>query len=138
MALQSSMTFINLPVKDLKKTMDFFTHIGFTFNPQFTDDKAASMVINDNTYAHFLTEAFFKNFTTKAISDATKSTEVLIALSAQNREQVDEIVKKAIESGGSPASDPQDHGFMYQWSFQDLDGHIWEVAYMDPSAMQQG
>lgn len=138
MTLKSSMTFINLPVKDLQKTMDFFTHIGFSFNPQFTDDKAASMVINDNTFAHFLIESFFKGFTPNAISDAKKSTEVLIALSAESKEQVDEIVNKAIEGGGSPASDKQDHGFMYQWSFQDLDGHIWEVAYMDPVAFQQG
>ncbi|MFC5466065.1 VOC family protein [Lederbergia graminis] len=138
MTLQSSMTFINLPVKDLQKTMDFFTHIGFAFNPQFTDENAASMIINDNTYAHFLIESYFKTFITKEISDAKKSTEVLIALAAESKEQVDEIVNKAIASGGSPASDPKDLGFMYQWSFQDLDGHIWEVAYMDPSAMQEG
>ncbi|MEW9670064.1 VOC family protein [Ammoniphilus sp. 3BR4] len=136
MALQLSKTFINLPVKDLKKTMDFFSQIGFEFNLQFTDDKAACMVINQNTYAMLLVESFFQTFTKKELADATRSTEVLVALSADSRAQVDEIVNKALSVGGSPANDPQDHGFMYGWSFQDIDGHIWEVFYMDETAIQ--
>lgn len=136
LALQLSKTFINLPVKDLKKTMDFFSQIGFEFNLQFTDDKAACMVINQNTYAMLLVESFFQTFTKKELVDATRSTEVLVALSADSRAQVDEIVNKALSVGGSPANDPQDHGFMYGWSFQDIDGHIWEVVYMDETAIQ--
>ena len=137
MAFQPSNTFINLPVKDLKKTMDFFAQVGFEFNLQFTDDKAACMIMNSNTYAMLLVEPFFQTFTKKELVDATRSTEVLVALSAQSRPQVDEIVDKALAAGGSPAGDPQDHGFMYSRSFQDIDGHIWEVLYMDESAVQQ-
>jgi predicted lactoylglutathione lyase len=137
MAFQASKTFINLPVKDLKKTMDFFSQVGFEFNLQFTDDNAACMVINEHTFAMLLVESFFQTFTKKELVDATRSTEVLVALSADSRSQVDEIVNKALAAGGSPANDPQDHGFMYSWSFQDLNGHIWEVFYMDESAAQQ-
>ncbi len=137
LALQLSKTFVNLPVKDLKKTMDFFSQVGFEFNLQFTDDKAACMVINENTFAMLLVESFFQTFTKKELVDATKSTEVLVALSADSRSQVDEIVNKALSAGGSPANDPQDHGFMYGWSFQDINGHIWEVFHMDETATQQ-
>jgi predicted lactoylglutathione lyase len=137
MAFQASKTFINMPVKDLKKTMDFFSQIGFEFNLQFTDDNAACMVINEHTFAMLLVEPFFQTFTKKELVDATRSTEVLVGLSADSRSQVDEIVNKALAAGGSPANDPQDHGFMYGWSFQDLSGHIWEVFYMDESAIQQ-
>lgn len=125
------MTFINLPVKDLKKSMSFFEQIGFSFNMQFTDDNAACMVINDHTFSMLLTEAHFKNFTSKEIVDATRQTESLISLAVESREQVDAIVEKAIAAGGSLASDPRDYGFMYQVGFQDLDGHIWEVFYME-------
>lgn len=138
MGFKPSMTFINFPVKDLKQTMDFFAQLGFTFNPQFTDDNAACMIINDNTFAMLLVESHFKNFTDKEIIDATKSVEVLIALQADSKEEVDEVVNKAIAAGGSPASDPKDYGFMYQWSFQDLNGHVWELNYMDPSFVQEG
>src|SRR5690606_26912691 len=131
-----NMTFINLPVKDLKKAMDFFSHIGFTFNSQFTDDNAACMVINEQTFAMLLTEARFKDFTNKEIIDASKSVEVLLGFSAESREQVNEVVNKAIDAGGSPAYDSKDYGFMYQASFMDLDGHVWEVIYMDPEAVQ--
>nr|WP_229753644.1 VOC family protein [Paenibacillus segetis] len=132
------MTFINLPVKDLKQAIDFFTQLGFSFNPQFTDDNATCMIINDNTFAMLLVESYFKNFTNKEIVDATKSTEVLVSLLADSKEQVNEIVNKALTAGGSPSSDPKDLGFMYQWGFQDPDGHIWELSYMDPSYVQQG
>lgn len=129
--------YVNLPVKDLDKTVDFFTKLGFSFNPQFTDETATCMIVSDDNFVMLLTEKKFKMFTPKAICDATKSTEVLLALSVDNREQVDEMVRKAVKSGGSIYSDPNDHGFMYQHGFQDLDGHIWEVFYMDPATIQK-
>lgn len=131
-----SKIFVNLPVKDLKRSIDFFTHLGFSFNQQFTDDKAACLVINDGSiYAMLLTEPMFKTFTKKEIADASKTTEVLIAIDADSREQVDELVKKAVEAGGSIYSEPADHGWMYQHSFADPDGHQWEVLYMDESKL---
>jgi predicted lactoylglutathione lyase len=137
MALTSENIFINLPVKDLKKSMEFFTKIGFEFNMQFTDDNAACLVISDKIFVMLLVESFFQTFTKKEIADATKTTEALICLSASSRESVDEIVNKALAAGGTPSNDPMDQGFMYGWSFQDLDGHMWEVAYMDMSAVPQ-
>lgn len=127
--------FVNLPVKDLKKTMNFFNSLGFSFNPQFTDDKAACMVIHDNIYAMFLLEDYFKTFTKKNISDAKSSTEVLIALDAPSRDEVKQIVDKAVQAGGKVYAEPADHGWMYQHSFEDLDGHQWEIAYMDQSQL---
>lgn len=138
MAVTADKIFVNLPVKDLNKAMEFFSKVGFEFNPQFTDDKAACMVISEHIYAMLLVEGFFKTFTKKDIVDATKSTEVIVALSAESREQVDEIANRAIAAGGSASNDPVDHGFMYVRSFQDLDGHLWEVIYMDESAVNQG
>lgn len=134
MALQAKQTYVNLPVKDLNRSVDFFKKIGFDFNAQFTDKNATAMVINENTVVMLLVEDFFKTFTKKDICDARKSTEAIIALSAENRAEVDEIVNKALAAGGSFANDPVDHGFMYGWSFQDVDGHLWEVMYMDESA----
>lgn len=130
--------FLNLPVKDLKKSIDFFAKLGFTFNPQFTDETATCMIVSPENYVMLLTEPKFKSFTPKPICDATKSTEVLIALSLENRQQVDDMVRKAVDAGGTTYSDPQDHGFMYAHGFQDLDGHIWEVFFMEPSAIKQG
>jgi len=127
--------FVNLPVKDLKKSMDFFTKLGFTFNPQFTDDNAACMIIGENIYSMLLMEKFFKGFTIKEISDAKKTTEVLIAIDAESREEVDELIKKAVDAGGTIYRDPDDHGWMYSHSFADLDGHQWEVLYIDSSKM---
>lgn len=120
-----------MPVKDLKNTMDFFKQVGFEFNMQFTDENATSMIINDNTFAMLLVEPYFQSFTNKELVDATKSTEMLIALSVDNRAQVDEIVNKALAAGGTHSNDPKDYGFMYSWSFQDINGHIWEVFYME-------
>jgi predicted lactoylglutathione lyase len=128
---------VNLPVKNLDKSVSFFTQLGFNFNPQFTDEKAACMMISENIYAMLITEPFFKTFTKKPISDATKNTEVLIALDAQSREQVDEMIINAIKAGGSVYMDSQDHGWMYGHSFADLDGHQWEILYMDESAIPQ-
>jgi uncharacterized protein len=128
--------FVNLPVKDLPKSKDFFGKLGFKFNSQFTDDTAACMILGENAYSMLLTHAKFKEFAPKAIADATKSTEVLVALSCENRGQVDELVAKAVAAGGSTYSKPKDYGFMYGHGFQDLDGHVWEVFYMDPSAVK--
>ncbi|MBD0349751.1 MAG: VOC family protein [Bacteroidota bacterium] len=127
--------FVNLPVKDLNKSIEFFTKLGFSFNPQFTDDQATCMIISENIFAMLLVEERFKDFTKKEICDATKSTEVLIALDADSREKVDELVQKAVEAGGSIYAEPQDHGWMYGHSFADPDGHQWEVLYMDESAL---
>lgn len=127
--------FVNLPVKDLNKSIAFFTKLGFTFNPQFTDDKATCMIIGENIFAMLLVEERFKDFTKKPISDAKKSTEVLLALDAESRKKVDEMVKNAVAAGGSMYTEPQDHGWMYTHSFADLDGHQWELLYMDESAL---
>src|SRR5687768_7920341 len=123
--------YVNLPVKNLQRSIDFFTKLGFTFNQQFTDDKATCMIIGENIYAMLITEERFREFTKKPISDASKSTEVLIAIDAENREQVDDMVRKAVDAGGSLYNDPKDHGWMYYHSFADPDGHQWEVIYMD-------
>jgi predicted lactoylglutathione lyase len=129
--------FVNLPVKDLQKSIGFFTRLGYTFNPQFTDETAACMIISEDIYAMLLTHAKFKTFTPKEICDATKSTEVLLCLSCESRAAVDEMVRKAVAAGGAAYSEPQDYGFMYQYGYQDLDGHIWELIYMEPGAIQQ-
>jgi len=129
--------FINLPVKDLDKSMAFFKGLGFPFNPQFTDEKAACMVISDSIFAMLLTEPFFQTFTRKKISDAKTATEVLIALDAASRDEVENTVAKAAKLGASLYAKPQDHGWMYQHSFADLDGHQWEILYMDESQLPE-
>ncbi len=134
----STRIFVNLPVKDLQRSMSFFSHLGFSFNPQFTDEKAACLVISDGSiYAMLITEEFFKTFTKKPLSDATKSTEVLIAMDAESRTEVDGMVRKAVEAGGSVYMEAQDHGWMYGHSFADPDGHQWEILYIDESAIPQ-
>lgn len=125
--------FVNLPVKNLDKSMVFYKKLGYTFNEQFTDATAACMVISEDIFAMLLTHAKFKEFTPKAIVDSTKATEVLVALSCDNRAQVDDLVRKAVAAGGTTYSEPKDYGFMYSHGYQDLDGHIWEVFHMDPS-----
>lgn len=134
----STKIFINLPVKDLKQSIEFFTKLGYSFNQQFTDETATCMIISDDIFAMLLTHEKFKSFTPKEICDATKSTEVLVCLSCESREKVDEQVSKAVAAGGSTYNQPQDHGFMYGHGFQDLDGHIWELMWMDPAAVSQG
>ncbi len=129
--------FVNLPVRDLKKSMSFFSTLGFGFNQQFTDEKAACMVISEEAFVMLLAEPYFRTFTKQALCDTSKATEGLFALSCESRGEVDEIVKKAVAAGGRHAMDPQDHGFMYGWSFYDLDGHHWEVLWMNPAALQQ-
>ncbi len=128
---------MNLPVKDLKRSVDFFTKLGYTFNPQFTDENTTCMIIGENIFAMLLVEERFKDFTKKPISDAKKSTEVLIALDVDSREKVDEMVRKAVDAGGSIYIEPQDHGWMYVHSYADLDGHQWEVMWMDESKAPQ-
>ncbi len=128
--------FVNLPVSDLQRSMEFFRHLGFGFNPRFTDDKAACLVISEGSiYAMLITGPFFKTFTKKPVSDARVSTEVLIALDAESREEVDTLVRKALEAGGSTYMEPADHGWMYGHSFADPDGHQWEILYMDEKAL---
>jgi len=129
----STKIFVNLPVKDLKKSKEFFTSLGYTFNPQFTDENAACLVISEEIYAMLILPEFFKRFTRKDIVDATRGTEVIIALSAESREAVDELLKKAIAAGGKQTRDTEDYGWMYGRSFEDLDGHQWETMWMDPS-----
>lgn len=126
--------FVNLAVKDLKKTMEFFTKLGFKFNPQFTDENAACVIIGENIFAMLLVEKFFKTFIpNKEISNAKVNTEVLNALSVESRAKVDEMIKKAVEAGGKEYRQAQDYGWMYGRAFEDLDGHIWEIFYADES-----
>jgi uncharacterized protein len=129
--------FVNLPVKDLKKSMSFFEMLGYRFNEQFTDETAACMVIAEDIYAMLLTEAKFKDFTRKPVADATKVTEVLTALSVESRARVDALVDTALKAGATEAGEAMDYGFMYGRSFNDLDGHIWEIIYMDPGHVQK-
>ncbi len=126
--------YVNLPVKNLERSKQFFSSLGFTFNPQFTNDSGACMVIGDNSYAMLLAENFFQTFTKKPVADATRSTEVLVCLSCESRGEVDELVRKAVAAGGKAPNPPQDHGFMYGHGFEDPDGHVWELMHMDASA----
>jgi len=133
---QSRKIFLNLPVRDLQRSMEFFSKLGFEFNPQFTDDNAACMIISGEAFVMLLAEPFFKTFTARAVCDTSSHTEGICALSCSSRAEVDELVRKALGGGGRPAKEPQDHGFMYGWSFYDLDGHHWEVVWMDPKHVQ--
>lgn len=129
--------FVNLPVKDLNKTVEFFTKLGFTFNPQFTDENATCMIVGKDIFVMLLVEKFFKTFTKKEISDTAKNTEMIVALSTQSREEVDQMMEKIVGAGGRESRDPQDHGWMYGRSFEDINGHLWEIFYMDESAMKK-
>jgi predicted lactoylglutathione lyase len=126
--------FLNLAVGNLKQSIEFFRKLGFEFNPKFTDDKAACMIVNEDAFVMLLSEPFFKTFTKRELCDTSSHTEGLFALSCSSRDEVDELVNKAIAAGGKPAMDRVDHGFMYGWSFYDLDGHHWEVFWMNPAA----
>jgi len=125
--------YLNLPVKDLKRSVDFFTALGFSFNPDYTDENATCMIINDNAFVMLLVEGFFKTTTSKDLVDATRATEAITAFSVDSKEAVDETVRKALAAGGRPSQEVQDYGFMYNHSFQDPDGHLWEVLWMDPA-----
>ena len=128
--------FINLPVKDLTASVSFWTSLGFEFDPQLTDEHATCMVLNGDAFVMLLDEPRFKDFTTKDLANAATQTEVINAVSADNRAEVDALVHNALAAGGKPSNDPMDYGFMYGWSFQDLDDHLWEVIWMDPAAEQ--
>jgi predicted lactoylglutathione lyase len=132
----STKIFVNLPVKDLSRSVEFFTKLGYSFNPQFTDETATCMNVGDDAYVMLLTKSKFGEFTKKPIVDASNQTEVLLAISASSREGVDELADAALASGGSEANDPVDHGFMYSRSFHDPDGHVWEVMWMDEAAAE--
>jgi uncharacterized protein len=129
----STKIFVNLPVKDLKQSIEFFTKLGYTFNAQFTDETATCMIVSPDIYVMLLTEAKFKSFIPHEICDTTKCSESLVCLSCESREDVDDLVHKAISAGGKTFSEPQDYGFMYSHAFQDRDGHIWALIYMDPT-----
>ena len=133
----STKIFVNLPVKDLNRSMDFFKSLGFTFNPQFTDERAACLVISEDIYFMLLTEKIFKTFMTKEIADTSKTIEVINALFFDSRETVDELADKALKAGARKYREPDITDFMYSRSFSDLDGHLWEVGYMDPSHVQK-
>lgn len=132
----ASQIFLNLPVKNLDNSVAFFTKLGYTFNAQFTNENATCMIVNEHIYVMLLVEPFFKSFITKKVADATKTAQMLIGLSFDSKDAVNEMVNKAIEAGAVEARDPQDHGFMYTRAFNDLDGHIWEMFWMDASAVQ--
>lgn len=126
--------FVNLPVAELKRSVDFFTALGFSFDPRWTDDTATCMNVADNIFVMLLTRERFQTFTLKPVVDATTATEVLVCLSLESREAVARMVETALAHGGRPARPATDHGFMYEHSFQDPDGHIWELVHMDANA----
>ena len=134
---QTRKIFVNIAVLDLKRSMEFFSKLGFEFNRQFTDDKAACMVVSDAAFVMLLTEPFFKTFTQRALCDTNTHTEGVFALSCGSRAEVDALLEKAVAAGGTPAMPRQDHGFMLSTSFYDLDGHHWEVVWMDPNAIEK-
>jgi predicted lactoylglutathione lyase len=137
MATQSRKLFVNLAVNDLPRTKAFFSKLGFAYNPQFTNDEAACMPISEDAFVMLLRRDRFKDFTKKAICDTTRFSEGLFAISCDSRAEVDTMVNTAIEAGGKEATDPQDHGFMFVRTFYDLDGHHWEVMWMDPATLQK-
>ena len=134
----SRQIFVNLSVKRLDASVAFFTALGFAFNPQFTDDNGTCMVVADDIFVMLLTEPFFRSFIDKPLADAHAQTEVLVCLSCDSDAEVDALVAKAVAAGGKAHRKPQDHGFMYGRSFEDPDGHIWEVMWMDPAAIPAG
>ena len=127
--------FVNLAVEDLDRSVEFFTKLGFSFDPRFIDETATCIIVSDEAFVMLLVESKFREFTKKELADPSTQTEAILALSAESREAVDELADKALAIGGSPANDPTDYGFMYGRSFQDLDGHLWELIWMDPSAL---
>lgn len=138
MATTGRMLFPNLAVQDLDRAVAFFTELGFTFDPRFTDETATAMIVNEQATVMLLVRERFQDFTTKELVDSTRQTEAILALSAESREDVDELADKALAAGGSPANEPMEMGFMYGRSFNDPDGHLWEVFWMDPASLEQG
>jgi predicted lactoylglutathione lyase len=134
--MSQQMIFVNLATNDVAASRKFFTELGYSINPQFSTEECACVVISDTIIAMLLSKQRYADFTKKEIADSTKTSEVLICLSSESREKVDELVEKAVAAGGSANEDAQDHGYMYGRSFDDLDGHSWEVVWMDPAAVQ--
>jgi len=134
----SRLLFLNLPVADLTASRAFFAELGFDFNEKFCDDGAACMVVSDQAYVMLLARERFADFVTKPLADASKETALTACVSAESREEVDSLAAAAEAAGAGTAKDPQDYGFMYQRSFHDLDGHLWEIAWMDPVAVEKG
>ncbi len=134
--LATTQLFVNLPVRDLKKSMEFFTRLGFSFNPEFSDENGACMLVGKDSFVMLLAKPFFKSFTKKELADSAATTETILAFSVNSRESVDEMVRKALAAGGKPSNDKIEEASMYGWSFQDLDDHLWEVFYMDVNAAQ--
>lgn len=132
----SQQIFVNLPIKDLNKSVEFFTKLGYTFNAQFTNENATCMIISENIFAMLLVEPYFKSFTGREICDMTKCNEVLLALSVESKDKVNEMLDKVIAAGGKEFTEAKDHGFMYTRNFQDLDGHVWEIFWMDAAAVK--
>ncbi|MFG2299650.1 VOC family protein [Actinacidiphila glaucinigra] len=132
----STQIFVNLPVQDLPRSKAFFGGLGFSFDDRFTDDNAACLVIGEGIFAMLLVEPFFRQFTKKEVADATKTTEAIVCLGVESRERVDELADTALATGGHPSNEPMEQGPMYGRSFQDPDGHLWEVVYMDAAAFQ--
>lgn len=129
--------FVNLPIRDLNKSVAFFTKLGFSFNPQFTDENATCMIVGEDIFVMLLVEKFFKSFTKKEVCDTSNCTEAIVALSVDSREKVDQLINKAIEAGGSEPQEKRDHGWMYGRSFEDIDGHLWETFFMEESAIKK-
>jgi uncharacterized protein len=134
----SRLLFLNLPVADLPATRTFFAALGFEFNEKFCDEGAACMVVNEGAFVMLLQRDRFADFVTKPLADANEATALTVCFSAADRAEVDSLAEAAAAAGASPAKDPQDYGFMYQRSFHDLDGHLWEIAWMDPVAVEKG
>ncbi len=130
--------YVNLAVGNLERSKAFFSTIGFSFEPQFTNDQAACLILGENIYAMLLVKNLFKSFTHKSLCDPKESTEVLVGLSCESRGEVDALVAKALAAGGTAPRAPQDYGFMYGHGFEDIDGHVWELIYMDPNARAAG
>ncbi len=128
--------FVNLPVADLARSVEFFTALGFAFDATFTDESATCMLVGEDASVMLLLEKRFQDFTTKEIAPAATHTETILCVSAESRAEVDELVTTALAAGGTPSNDKMDQGFMYGWSFQDLDGHLWEVMHLDASALE--
>jgi predicted lactoylglutathione lyase len=128
--------FVNLPVKDVNKSAEFFKQLGYTINPKYSDETAVSVVISEEIYAMLLIESKFSEFTPRQVADTSKTTEVITCLSAESKDEVNKLVDKAIKAGGTETRPPQDYGFMYGRSFNDLDGHIWEIVWMDESGFE--
>ena len=130
--------FVNLAVEDLDRSVDFFTKLGFSFDPRMTDQNATCMLVGEDAYVMLLVQPFFKGFTTKELADPSTHTEAIVALGAESREAVDDLADRALAGGGTPANDPMEMDFMYGRSFNDPDGHLWEIFWMDPAALEAG